>query len=66
MKVYLLFYDTDNGDREEWSVFYTPIECFAEDHLRKERIKELENAVDEDDEPYNYKFYKADIDVVTS
>jgi hypothetical protein len=28
-KVYLLFYDTDTGAREEWNTFYTPCEVFT-------------------------------------
>jgi hypothetical protein len=26
--IYLLFYDCDNGDRENWNTFYTPVEAF--------------------------------------
>jgi hypothetical protein len=38
MKVYLLFYDEDNGERENWSVFYTPCEVFADAATRDARM----------------------------
>lgn len=41
-KIYLLFYDTDNGDREEWNTFYTPWEAFTTKEARAERKKVLE------------------------
>jgi hypothetical protein len=38
MKVYLLYYDTDgSGNREEWSVFYTPCEAFPDTATRDKR-----------------------------
>lgn len=38
MKVYLLYYDTDMGEREEWNTFYTPCEVFATNQERQARI----------------------------
>jgi len=29
MSIYLLFYDTSHGSREEWNTFYTPVEAFS-------------------------------------
>jgi hypothetical protein len=39
MKIYLLYYDTDTGSREEWNTFYTPCEAFATPQQRAERIE---------------------------
>jgi len=36
--VYLLYYDTDYGSREEWNTFYTPCEVFATEEHRQRRI----------------------------
>lgn len=41
MKVYLLYYDTDYGGREEWNTFYTPVEVFSTEEKRAERIEFL-------------------------
>ena len=38
MTVYLLYYDTDYGSREEWNTFYTPCEVFATEEQRQRRI----------------------------
>jgi hypothetical protein len=40
-KVYLLQYCEDDGSREAWSVFYTPIEAFETKELRDARIEYL-------------------------
>lgn len=37
MSVYLLFYDTDDGSREEWNTFYTPVEAFPSAEARQLR-----------------------------
>lgn len=63
MTVYLLYYDTNYGNREEWNTFYTPVEGFSTPEKRDERIEELKAAVDRDNEPYNYNFYKSEIEV---
>lgn len=60
--IYLLFYDTDRGDREEWNVFYTPVEAFSTTAERDARMAFLRDAVDEDDEPCNYEFETRDIE----
>jgi hypothetical protein len=46
-KVYALFYDIDNNDREDWNVFYTPLEIFPTKELRDARIKFLKDDVDD-------------------
>jgi hypothetical protein len=38
MKVYLLYYDNDHGDRENWNTFYTPVEVFLSKKERQDRI----------------------------
>lgn len=63
MMIYLLYYDQDTGSREEWNTFYTPVEAFSTPELRAERAEQLENMVDEDGEPYNYKFYMIEAEV---
>lgn len=65
MKVYLLYYDTDLGSREEWNTFYTPCEVFDSDVKREERIEFIESQVDQDGEPVDYGFYKIDLDMMT-
>lgn len=42
MKLYFVAHDTDNGDREEWSVFYTPIEVYPSKELQEARVAYLE------------------------
>lgn len=37
MKVYLLFYDEDFGNREAWNTFYTPCEAFTGPLVREKR-----------------------------
>jgi hypothetical protein len=37
-KIYALFYDCDNGNREDWNIFYTPLELFATAEERAARI----------------------------
>lgn len=59
--IYLLFYDTDSGSREEWNTFYTPVEAFSSKELRSLRVKELKNAVDDDGDPYDYQFHTIDV-----
>ena len=39
--IYLLFYSHDTGDREDWNVFYTPVEAFSTPALRQQRQDEL-------------------------
>jgi hypothetical protein len=36
---YLLYYDTDYGNREEWNFSYTPIEVFTDEETRDRRIE---------------------------
>lgn len=28
--IYLLYYDKDDGSRENWNTFYTPVEAFED------------------------------------
>ena len=60
MKLYLLYYDTDCGSREEWNTFYTPCEVFDSDEKRQERIDFIKAQVDEDGEPTDYEFHTED------
>ena len=41
MIVYALQYDYDNGDNEDWNVFYTPLEIFATKADRDKRIADI-------------------------
>ena len=41
MIIYALFYSHDDGNREDWNVFYTPVELFSSHAKREQRIKEL-------------------------
>lgn len=62
MKLYMLSYDRDTGSREDWSIFYTPVEAFSSEDLRNQRIEELKKAVDDiDDEPLDYEFHTYEV-----
>lgn len=65
MTLYLLYYDTNEGDREEWNVFYTPCEIYSTEQLRQDRITVLEGAVDEEGDPRNYEFEKQEVVIDT-
>jgi hypothetical protein len=41
--LYLLAYDSDDGNREDWSVFYTPLELFKTEEDRQKRMDYLKN-----------------------
>lgn len=66
MKLYLLYFDTNRGDREEWNTFYTPCEVFDSKEKRQERIDFIKNQVDEDGEPTKYEFHKVDTVLMTN
>jgi hypothetical protein len=59
--VYVLFYDTDFGSREEWNTFYTPCEVFLSPEGRQARIDKLKHAVDSDGDPIRYEFHELDV-----
>lgn len=59
MIVYMLYYDTNSGDREEWNTFYTPGEAFVSDSDRKERIKHIKTLTSE------YEFHEVDIPILS-
>ena len=40
-RVFLLQYSKDTGSREDWNVFYTPVEVFTSATDRHQRIEEL-------------------------
>ena len=63
MKVYLLYYDTDYGSREEWNTFYTPVEAFGTPEMRKTRI----DAIKAQSEDYKNDdcFHTVDVDIMT-
>ncbi len=65
MKVYLLYYDTDYGSREEWNTFYTPVEVFDSEGKRQARIDFIKQQVDEDGEPVAYEFHTVDKMIMT-
>lgn len=65
MKLYLLYYDTDHGNREEWNTFYTPCEVFDDPDKRQARIDFIQKQVDEDGEPVEYKFHEVDTVLMT-
>jgi hypothetical protein len=62
-KVYLLFYDTDTGAREEWNTFYTPCEVFITPEDREERIKYIKKFAKQLNEG-EYEFHKDEVDVM--
>ena len=57
MFVYLLFYDTDEGNREDWNVFYTACEAFSTPELRAARQTVLEG------EDPNLEFHTEDLEI---
>ena len=65
MKLYLLYYDTDYGSREEWNTFYTPCEVFDSAEKRQQRIDFIQQQVDEDGEPVGYVFHEVDTEIMT-
>jgi hypothetical protein len=65
MKLYLLYYDTDYGSREEWNTFYTPCEVFDDPAKRQARIDFIKSQVDENSDPVKYEFYEADTVLMT-
>jgi hypothetical protein len=65
MKVYLLYYDTNHGNREEWNTFYTPCEVFDSAEKRQARMDFIQKQVDEDGEPVEYKFHEVDLDIMS-
>ena len=65
MKLYLLYYDTDYGNREEWNTFYTPCEVFDSVAKRQARIDFIKSQVDEDGEPVEYGFHEVDTEIMT-
>lgn len=65
MKVYLLYYDTDYGDREEWNTFHTPCEVFDSAEKRQARIDFIRAQVDQDGEPVEYEFHEVDKDIMS-
>lgn len=59
-KVYVLFFDHDYGDREDWNTFYTPCEVFADAATRDAREKYLK-VIDGD-----LHFHTLDLDLHTT
>lgn len=54
--LYMLQYDVDYGDRENWNTFYTPCEVFDSAEARMKRVEYImansENCVDLEDNFY--------------
>ena len=65
MKLYLLYYDTDYGNREEWNTFYTPCEVFDDPAKRQARIDFIKAQVDHHGEPVEYEFHEVDTEIMT-
>jgi len=65
MKLYILYYDSDYGSREEWNTFYTPCEVFDSEEKRQCRIDFIKSQVDQDGEPTAYEFHKVELDLMT-
>jgi hypothetical protein len=65
MKLYLLYYDTDHGNREAWNTFYTPVEVFDSAEKRQARMDFIQKQVDEDGEPVEYEFHEVDTVLMT-
>ena len=65
MKLYLLYYDTDIGSREEWNTFYTPCEVFDSAEKRQARIDFIKQQVDQDGEPVDYGYHEVDTVLMT-
>jgi hypothetical protein len=64
MKVYLLYYDTDLGSREEWNTFYTPCEVFDSAEKRQDRIDVIQaQSTDYKDDD---SFHKVDLDIMSN
>ena len=59
MTIYLLYYDTDGtGAREEWNVFYTPVEAFDSEEKRQARIDFIKSQYPDE----GYEFQEVDIE----
>lgn len=68
MTMYVLFYDRDDGNREDWSVFYTPMEIFATEKERADRIAFIENQIANDPEidDDEFEFHTIEVEMMTS
>jgi len=65
-KAYLLFYDVDEGSRENWNTFYTPVEAFASEEDRQARMDFLKTITENHwGDPVQYHFHTVDIGVIT-
>jgi hypothetical protein len=64
--VYLLFYDSDTGCREEWNYNYTPCEAFSNPEDREKRIDHLKTDKNDDGDSWEYHFLRYDIKTMTS
>ena len=61
-KVYVLFYDVDEGDRENWNTFYTPCEVFADPETREARKNFVLTSLPGD----GIEFHELDLDLSTA
>jgi hypothetical protein len=57
MKLYLLYYDFDQGAREEWNTFYTPVEVFSSELMRARRRRFISA------QNPNLLFYNVEVDL---
>lgn len=65
MKIYLLYFDIDYGNREAWNTFYTPVEVFDDPAKRQARIDFIRRQIDEDGDPVEYEFHEVDTVLMT-
>lgn len=63
MKLYLLYYDHDYGDRENWNTFYTPCEVFDSAEKRQARIDVIQ--AQSEDYKEDDSFHTVDLDIMS-
>ena len=51
--LFLLAYDSDHGNSEDWSIFYTPIELFKTEQDRQKRMAYLKTHPEWSDEEFH-------------
>jgi hypothetical protein len=52
--LYLLAYDSDGGNREDWNVLYTPFELFKTEEDRQKRMDHLKSLSDWDEQEMEF------------
>lgn len=63
--MYLLYYDCDNGSREDWNIFYTPVEVFSTKEKRDARIAYIKEKLTEKVmKALNFEFHTEDLESI--